>query len=256
MANAAFSWPAECGEEALGRLAESLDAKAAGFGARSVGLALGDRIDATRAVLRLAIDEAFKGRIAVVSSFGAESAALLGLVADIAPQAPVIFIDTGKHFAQTLSYRKSLAAELGLSNVRDVGPPAEDLAGVDPEGDLWRRDADSCCDVRKVRPLRAALEGFDAWVTGRKRFQGGLRAALPVFEMSRGRIKVNPLAAWSAEDVDAYGEIRGLPAHPLVGDGFPSIGCWPCTRPAARGEDQRSGRWRGSAKTECGIHQI
>lgn len=206
-------------------------------------------------ILDHAIREEFPGRIALVSSFGAESAALLHLVAEIDPATPVIFLETGKHFAQTLSYRNKLARRLGLTDVRDIVPDADDLARRDPEGDLWRRDADACCALRKVEPLRGALDGFDAWITGRKRFHGGGRANLPAFEASAGRYKVNPLIQWSGEDVQAYRERHDLPSHPLVEQGFPSIGCWPCTHPA-KSDDVRAGRWRGAAKTECGIHGL
>lgn len=217
-------------------------------------LALKHSGDGALEVLRAAIRDEFPGRIALVSSFGAESAVLLHLVAQIDKSLPVVFLETGKHFAQTLSYRKKLASQLGLTDVRDIRPSAESLAAKDPAGDLWKRDADACCTLRKVEPLGPALEGFDAWITGRKQFHGGGRINLPAFEASPSHIKVNPLARWSKEDIDAYAEEHGLPPHPLVAQGYPSIGCWPCTHPAAAGEDIRAGRWRGAAKTECGIH--
>ena len=205
-------------------------------------------------ILRVAITEEFAGRIALVSSFGAESAALLHLVAQVDKSLPVIFLETGKHFAQTLSYRKKLANQLGLTDVRDIRPSAEGIAARDPAGDLWKRDADACCTLRKVEPLEPALGEFDAWITGRKQFHGGGRMHLPAFEASPAHIKVNPLVRWSKADIDAYFEEHELPAHPLIAQGYPSIGCWPCTHPAAAGEDVRAGRWRGAAKTECGIH--
>lgn len=204
-------------------------------------------------ILRHAIKE-FTGRIALVSSFGAESAALLHLVAQIDRALPVIFLETGKHFSQTLSYRAKLARKLGLTDVRDMHPYKDETAGRDPDGDLWKRDTDACCNLRKVEPLSRALDGFDAWITGRKQFHGGGRIHLPAFEASETHIKVNPLTRWSKEDVDAYMAEHDLPAHPLVAQGYPSIGCWPCTHPVAAGEDLRAGRWRGAAKTECGIH--
>jgi phosphoadenosine phosphosulfate reductase len=206
------------------------------------------------AVVARAIDE-FRGRIALVSSFGAEAAALLHVVARIDRTTPVIFLDTGKHFAQTISYREDLARALGLTDVRDIRPSAEEAALSDPKGDLWRRDNDACCALRKVRPLGAALSGFDAWFTGRKRMHGALRAFLPIVEASPPHIKINPLARWTAADVDAYAAKHALPAHPLVEQGFRSIGCWPCTAPVATGDDPRAGRWRGLSKTECGIHR-
>lgn len=207
-------------------------------------------------ILRVAIREEFRGRIALVSSFGAESAVLLHLVARIDPATPVIFIDTGKHFAQTISYRKKLARELGLSDIRDISPDTEEIAAKDPSGGLWRADPDACCTLRKVRPLEKALAGFDAWITGRKQFHGGARLALPVFEAAEPFIKVNPIVKWSPASIADYMKENALPPHPLVEQGYPSIGCWPCTHPAPPGADARAGRWRGAAKTECGIHMI
>lgn len=207
-------------------------------------------------IIRRAVLQEFPGRIALVSSFGAESAPLLHLVAEAAPETPVLFLDTGKHFAQTLSYRKKLARELGLKNIVDIHPDTEHVKSADPRGDLWRADTDACCDIRKVIPLEKALQGYDAWITGRKQFHGGERVALPVFEASGRFIKVNPIVRWRPDDIAAYAAAHALPAHPLVEQGYPSIGCWPCTHPAAPGEDPRAGRWRGAAKTECGIHKI
>ena len=208
-----------------------------------------------RAILRRAIEDEFPGRIALVSSFGAESAALLHLVSEVDKNLPVIFLETGKHFAQTLSYRKKLAKTLGLTNVLDIHPASDQVENRDPDGDLWKRDADACCTLRKVEPLTGALKNFDAWITGRKQFHGGGRINLPAFEATTTHIKVNPLIRWSQEDVDAYAKRHDLPSHPLTAQGYPSIGCWPCTHPVAAGEDVRAGRWRGAAKTECGIHE-
>ena len=207
-------------------------------------------------ILEEAIIRQFPEKIALVSSFGAESAALLHLVSKIDPATPVIFLDTGKHFAQTLSYRKNLARRLGLTNVRDIQPATANLETDDPNGDLWKSDPDACCTVRKVRPLSNVLGEFDAWITGRKQFHGGGRASLPVFEASEPHIKVNPIVRWSKADIEAYAAQHDLPAHPLVAQGYPSIGCWPCTHPASDADDPRAGRWRGAAKTECGIHQL
>lgn len=198
----------------------------------------------------------FPGRIAVVSSFGAESAVLLALVAEIEPATPVLFVDTGQHFAETLAYRDRLARHLGLTDVRTVGPGAPALRAADPEGELWRFDPDACCDLRKVGPLQRALAPFHAWVTGRKRHQTAARAALPFRETVEGRVKINPLADWTAADVAVEMRRRGLPRHLLSGMGYPSIGCATCTRAVAAGEDPRSGRWAGFAKTECGIHRL
>lgn len=206
-------------------------------------------------ILSAAID-AFRGRIALVSSFGAESAALLHLVASIDKATPVLFLDTEKHFVQTSAYREELTQRFGLAEVRLLRPDRDEVAAVDPRGDLWKRDNDACCALRKVRPLDRALTGFDVWITGRKRMHGSLRAFLPLVEFIAPHVKINPLARWSANDVNAYMTEHDLPPHPLVESGFPSIGCWPCTAPTAPGDDARAGRWRGLAKTECGIHRL
>lgn len=222
-------------------------------------LTLAARLDAElrhahpRTVLEAAV-ETFGDRLALVSSFGAESAVLLHLASKVKPDIPVLFLDTGMLFGQTLDYRRQLAARLGLTDVRDLRPAYQDLATVDPEAKLWQTDTDACCHVRKVLPLDRALAEFDGWVTGRKRFHGGARLALPVVEQADHQVKFNPLANWSKEDLDAYAAEYDLPAHPLVAQGFPSIGCWPCTNPVEAGEDVRAGRWAGSEKTECGIH--
>ncbi|MEM1316233.1 MAG: phosphoadenylyl-sulfate reductase [Pseudomonadota bacterium] len=209
-----------------------------------------------REVLEDAVRREFRGRIALVSSFGAESAALLHLVSEADPATPVLFLETGMLFAETLQYQRRLAADLGLRDVRMIRAEAGALAAGDPDGTLHGRDPDACCDLRKTRPLAEALLGFDAWITGRKRFQSGRRAALETFEAEDGRVKLNPLAGWSAAEVRAYMARQGLPAHPLVSQGFPSIGCAPCTSRVEAGEDVRAGRWRGRAKDECGIHFV
>ncbi len=197
--------------------------------------------------------ELYGGRLALVSSFGAESAVLLHMAAQIDPSIPVLFLDTGMLFGQTLDYRQKLAAQLGLSDVRDLRPRYNDLAVHDPGQDLWKSDTDACCHIRKVLPLDHALEDFDAWITGRKRFHGGARMRLKVVEEAAGKVKFNPLANWTKAELDAYAEEHHLPAHPLVEFGYPSVGCWPCTQPADS-DDLRAGRWAGSDKTECGIH--
>ena len=199
---------------------------------------------------------AYPGKIAVVSSFGAESAVLLHLVAEVDPTLPVLFLDTGQHFGQTLDYRKNLAQRLGLTNVRDLRPAFQDLALQDPKADLYKTDTNACCNIRKTLPLDRVLRPeFDAWITGRKRFQAVTRAALPVVERGEGdKVKFNPLANWSKADLDAYVALHDLPQHPLTAFGYPSIGCWPCTKAVEDGADDRSGRWAGSEKVECGIH--
>lgn len=204
-------------------------------------------------VLRAALD-AFPGRIALVSSFGAESAVLLHMAARVDPSVTVLFIDTGLLFGQTLDYRRQLSEQLGLADVRVLTPSKEDNATLDPKNVLWKTDTDACCGFRKVAPLDRVVAGYDAWITGRKRFHGGDRLRLPVFEAVDGQVKVNPLANMSKAALDAYAVEHALPPHPLVAQGYPSLGCWPCTSPVADGADVRAGRWAGSEKTECGIH--
>ena len=198
------------------------------------------------------------GDVAVVSSFGAESAVLLHLVSRIDPNVPVLFLETGKHFPETLAYRDELVARLGLTNLINLTPDEADLAKKDESGLRWSYDPDGCCEIRKVKPLAKALAGYDATITGRKAFQAATRANLPRFEIdvtdAQGRLKINPLIDWSAEDLAAYIAEHDLPPHPLVAEGYPSIGCSPCTTKVAPGEDPRSGRWKGWDKTECGIH--
>ena len=205
-------------------------------------------------LLRLVIEDLYPGRIALVSSFGAEAAALLHMVSRVDPHTPVIFLDTGRHFPETLAYREMLCEKLGLTNVRVAEPRAETIAREDPEKRLFASDSDRCCEIRKVRPLAKAIAGYDAWITGRKSFQSVTRASLPLFEAEGERVKVNPLVGWSARNVLDYIAAAGLPRHPLVARGFSSIGCMPCTTRVYAGEDERAGRWRGRAKTECGIH--
>lgn len=193
-------------------------------------------------------------KLAVVSSFGTESAALLKVIADVNPAIPVIFLDTGWMFEETLHYRDTLMQRLGLRDVRSVRPAAETLAEHDDEGGLWLSDPDRCCQIRKVAPLALALMPFDAWINGRKRFQGAARAAIPVVEVDGARLKFNPFANVSADDIKLIYSSANLPPHPLVASSFTSVGCMPCTSRVEAGEDPRAGRWRGRAKTECGIH--
>ncbi len=205
-------------------------------------------------IVRAALDPALGLKAAAISSFGAESAVLLDAIARENPGTPVLFLETGQHFLQTLSYRTRLSRALGLTDVRLVTPDAEEKAALDARDDLWRTDADACCDLRKVRPLARATAGFDLLITGRKRYQAATRADLRPFEAVDGVLRVNPLAGWTAEDVELRLAERDLPRHPLVEQGYRSIGCWPCTRPVEDGEDARAGRWPGMDKTECGIH--
>ena len=194
------------------------------------------------------------GRVAAVSSFGAESAVLLHMVASIDRDVPVIFTNTQKMFGETLAYRDELAERLGLTDLRVFRPDPRLLAAKDESGLRWSYDPDGCCDLRKVEPLARALAPFDAWISGRKGFQAGTRQALPRFEEDEGRLKINPLADWSKDRLDAYFAEHDLPRHPLEAQGYLSIGCSPCTSQVKPGEDPRAGRWRGWDKVECGIH--
>jgi phosphoadenosine phosphosulfate reductase len=212
----------------------------------------------THEMLRAVLGNNMLGDVAAVSSFGIESAVLLHLIASVDPSVPVLFLETGKHFPETLAYRDTLVERLGLTGLRNLHPDAEMLAKRDESGLRWSYDPDGCCEIRKVLPLEAALAGFDATFTGRKAFQAATRATLPRFELdmsdAAGRLKVNPIVTWSREQLDAYFIEHDLPRHPLEAMGYPSVGCAPCTSKVAPGEDPRSGRWRGWEKTECGIH--
>lgn len=212
-----------------------------------------EREAATLGLLRAAI-HAYRGKIALVSSFGTESAVLLDMIARLDRALPVIFLDTGKLFPDTIAYRNALIARLRLQDLRTIRPDRAHLAAVDPDATLFSRDPDLCCTVRKTMPLDAALEGFDAWITGRKRTHSERRAHIQLTETGPdGRTIVNPLHDWERGDIDAYFEARRLPRHPLEAEGFPSIGCATCTRRVRPGEPPRAGRWSGTAKTECGI---
>jgi phosphoadenosine phosphosulfate reductase len=226
--------------------------------------ALRDRLERMRAryegvhattLIEAAIFDEFPGQIATVSSFGSESVVLLHLISQIDPTVPVIFLNTGKLFGETLRYRDRLQAKLGLTDLRSIGPHPDDERALDADGTLWSRDPDACCNFRKVLPLRRALSGFEAEITGRKRFQTAARQAMGPIELNGSRFVVNPLHGWSLADLVAHIEKHDLPRHPLVADGFLSIGCMPCTERVKAGEDYRSGRWAGSDKDECGIHE-
>lgn len=212
----------------------------------------------TQEMLRTVIGENMLGDVAVVSSFGVESAVLLHLIASVDPSVPVLFLETGKHFSETLAYRDQLVDRLGLNGLRNLHPDPQEIARRDETGLRWSYDPDGCCEIRKVVPLEKALAGFDATFTGRKAFQASTRASLPRFEIDTadavGRLKVNPIVTWSREELDGYFAAHHLPRHPLESQGYPSVGCAPCTSKVAPGEDPRSGRWRGWDKTECGIH--
>jgi len=206
--------------------------------------------------IEFVLREEFAGETAVVSAFGSESAVLLHLVAEVDPTTPVLFINTGKLFAETLRYRDRLQDLLGLGDIRTLAPHPADRAAKDPDGTLWARDTDACCNFRKVIPIRRALEGFAAQITGRKRFQTQARAEMRAVEYFDGRFRFNPLSDWTQADLEAYITRHNLPRHPLVEDGYPSIGCMPCTRRVHVGEAYRDGRWAGLDKDECGIHGV
>jgi phosphoadenosine phosphosulfate reductase len=207
-------------------------------------------------ILERVLSDGAAGRVALVSSFGAEAVVLLHMAASIDRAVPVLFVDTEMLFAETLEYQEQVTRDLGLRDVRHIRADANRLAAADPQGRLHREDPDACCALRKTEPLARALAPFDAWITGRKRYQSGSRADLAIFEAEDGadRVKINPLVHWRRNDVLDYMKAHGLPRHQLVARGYASIGCAPCTTPVAPGEDARAGRWRGHDKEECGIH--
>jgi phosphoadenosine phosphosulfate reductase len=205
-------------------------------------------------VIEVALQTAGREHLALVSSFGTESAALLKVMADVDPAIPVVFLDTGWLFEETLAYRDTLIATLGLRDVRSIKPLEQTLSAEDPDRELWFSDPDACCRIRKVEPLARALKPFSAWINGRKRFQGGTRADIPVVEDDGAKLKFNPFANVSREEIEAIYQLAKLPPHPLVASGYLSVGCMPCSSRTALDEDARAGRWRGRAKTECGIH--
>ena len=207
-------------------------------------------------VIAAALKIVGRERLALVSSFGTESAALLKVMADVDPAIPVVFLDTGWLFQETLDYRDTLIELLGLADVRSIRPIEETLSGEDPDRELWFSDPDACCRIRKVEPLARALKPFSAWINGRKRFQGGVRADIAVVEQDGARLKFNPFANVSREEIEQIYRSADLPPHPLVAKGFSSVGCMPCTSRTSPDEDTRAGRWRGRTKTECGIHTM
>lgn len=206
-------------------------------------------------VLTHALTDPQVGHAAMVSSFGAESVVLLHMLSTIDRTTPVIFVDTEMLFPETLAYQLEITAKLRLTGVEVIRPNRDETFLEDSENGLHRVNPDACCDLRKARPLERALAPYEAWITGRKRYQGGHRAELAFFEADEaGRIKINPLAHWSPDDIRDYILNNRLPRHPLLDKGYPSLGCAPCTTRVAPGEDLRAGRWRGVDKTECGIH--
>lgn len=208
-------------------------------------------------VLEHALSDPMVGHAALVSSFGAESVVLLHMVSVIDRTTPVLFLDTEMLFPETLDYQQEVAEKLRLTNVQVITPDRDQTFLRDPNNRLNALKPDACCTLRKTEPLLNALQPYEAWITGRKRYQGGKRAALEFFEPEGdARVKVNPLAHWDPGDVQEYIQNNRLPRHPLVSKGYPSIGCAPCTTRVAEGEDDRAGRWRGKSKDECGIHIV
>ena len=202
-------------------------------------------------------DEALFGPVAAVSSFGAESAVLLHLIASVAPDAPVLFIDTGFHFSETLRYRDQLVSQFGLSSVKTIQLDPLSEKRSDPSGKLHAIDPDACCALRKVSVLQRALTPYSGWVAGQKRFHSHERSRIDRlgWDADQSKWKFNPLADWSVSDLMCYQTQHQLPAHPLAAAGFTSIGCAPCTTAVGVGEDVRAGRWRGTQKRECGLHR-
>lgn len=209
-----------------------------------------DGLALLKAVLRSEEDV----NIAVSSSFGAESAVLLDLVSQIDTATPVLTVDTGKLFEETVAYRDRLVDHFGLSDVRVLEAYEGLVHGTDPDGLLHQTDPDLCCQVRKVMPHAQAADDFDVLITGRKRFHGGGRGELPTVQVEGAQIKINPLATWSERKIEAAFLHRDLPPHPLVAEGYSSIGCATCTFKTGAGDGVRDGRWAGKEKTECGIH--
>lgn len=214
-------------------------------------------------LLHMMIREEFPGKIGLISSFGADAALLLSMVADVDPATPVLFLETQKHFPETIDYANTLIKQLRLSNVHWLKPDPEMLARIDEDGTLWSKQPNRCCWLRKVEPLNRAVAelGLEALITGRKRYQTPERANLEAIELDEDKIfRINPLAAWSKEEQSREVTARGLPSHPLVEKGYFSIGCAPCTAPVIDGQDERAGRWahtigiENEQKTECGIH--
>jgi phosphoadenosine phosphosulfate reductase len=206
-----------------------------------------------RALIRASVKN-HPGKVALLSSFGAESSVLLHMVSEIAPDLPVIFLDTEKLFPETLAYREQLVQELGLTNLVTARPDADDIARVDPDGLLNTFDKDLCCHFRKTLPMNKAFAPYDIIISGRKRFHGAARSDLEFVSIQDGRVKIEPLAAFTALDLNNYMISHHMPSHPLRLQGFRSIGCIPCTSQGGTDDNPRAGRWAGTDKTECGIH--
>ncbi|MCJ8324737.1 MAG: phosphoadenylyl-sulfate reductase [Rhizobiales bacterium] len=207
-------------------------------------------------VLQYAVKQQFIDNIALVSSYGAEAVILLHLVSQVDANLPVIFIDTGKLFGETKRYRDKVNQLLNLTNIISFKGDEDEIKAADPKGILWAKDTTACCLVRKVLPYARATEPYAALITGRKRFQGNSRSQLDIFELANGQVKINPLANWGLDELKNYILDNDLPRHPLVADGYLSIGCMPCTDKVETDGEYRDGRWQGQEKTECGIHML
>ena len=199
----------------------------------------------------------FMPKVAMTSSFGPESGVLLHMTSRVDPAVPVLFLETGFHFPETLGYKKQLVEMFGLKNVIDLkADPARRAKLVeDYQGVPYEKNPDLCCQIHKVEPLDEALKGYDAWMSGIRRHQTDFRKSVRILELYEGGIyKISPLVNMTSRDTWWYLKEHNIPQHPLYEKGYLSIGCWPCTRPIQAGDDERSGRWAGKAKKECGIH--
>lgn len=195
---------------------------------------------------------AYPGRVALSASFGGGGLVLAHMLSRIDAHAPVLFLDTGYHFPETIAFKNRFAQQYRL-RVIDLATPVDATAAQ-----LYRTDPDRCCRIRKVEPMHRALSEFDVWITALRRDQSDTRRSVDVLVHhvidGRAILKVMPLAYWARHDVEEYLATHGVPSHPLVEKGYTSIGCWPCTRPTVQGEGERAGRWSGTNKTECGLH--
>ena len=199
----------------------------------------------------------FAPRFAMTSSFGPESGVLLHILSRVDPSVPVLFLETGYHFPETLEYKAKLAALFGLTSVIDLrADPGEKTAFVAKHSGVpYEKDPDGCCRINKVEPLERALKNYDAWMSGIRRQQTDQRKSIRIVEEYEGELfKISPLANFNSRDTWWYLKEHQIPQHPLFEKGYMSVGCWPCTRPIQAGDDERSGRWAGKDKKECGIH--
>jgi phosphoadenosine phosphosulfate reductase len=212
-----------------------------------------------REILRWVLEDSGLERVAIASAFQAEGTVVIHLASQIRPDVPILFLETGFQFAETLAFKERLTERLGLNVVELVGEYSNDRQAAEFGPRLYERDPELCCEINKVRPMFEALRGLDAWITSVRRDSSPTRADTPVvdrYELEPGRdiVKVNPMATWTRQDVWRYLKEQDLPHNPLYDLGYASIGCAPCTRLRFAGEPERAGRWAGIAKWECGIH--